>query len=524
MGLEIKLETKEMDKDYLEKIKDIEIIDNKTALYFDRKYINELKSYDEIKEYFEYFVCKIDFPPNYVFYEKGDCNFGIEKFQNIMDKAILEKTFNDIKYIKQNSEGKVEEKKFITKWVDDKYKRIFKRMDFLPMNKVNIVSDVFVYNLFEGWNEKVLTEYEKDKHEKYLKPFLDLGLELCGGIKKYLDYLMNFLAHMIQFPNRRIPISFIIKGKQGTGKNVFLNAIGGLMDSKNYISSSNPKDFFGDYAEGFYHKILINMNECEGRDTFEFEGKLKSFISEEKITMNPKFMRPIEIQNYARLIIFSNKSTPIPIDVKSKDRRYVVYQTTDKYLDKKYSAVFWNRLVEHFKRPEFIAALYNELNNRDISKWNFIKERPITDAYIEMCKNYIPIEALYFENLINTKEYELLECRKQTKTNTKETKQIDDMNEIKIKGTDLYENYIEWCRKYNFIKEITPNIRSFNLKLKELEFPIVSVAFEGTIRYKFFPKDIYKMLSKKMWLSNDNYIEDEKEEIDESFMEEMFNV
>ena len=50
------------------------------------------------------------------------------------------------------------------------------------------------------------------------------------------------------------------------------------------------------------------MNECEGRDTFVFEGKLKSFISEEKITMNPKFMRPVQINNYAEINIFGTPS------------------------------------------------------------------------------------------------------------------------------------------------------------------------------------------------------------------------
>jgi hypothetical protein len=30
--------------------------------------------------------------------------------------------------------------------------------------------------------------------------------------------------------------------------------------------------FFGDHAEGFYKMLLISMNECEGKDTFDFEG------------------------------------------------------------------------------------------------------------------------------------------------------------------------------------------------------------------------------------------------------------
>ena len=136
--------------------------------------------------------------------------------------------------------------------------------------------------------------------------------------------MLKYIADIIQNPQKKNPIAFIVKGKQGTGKNVWLNAVGNILGLQHYISSSNPKDFLGDYAEGFYHKLLVNMNECEGKDTFDFEGRIKSFITEDKITLNRKFVQPITIMNLARLIIFTNKPNPIPIDIRSKDRRYVV--------------------------------------------------------------------------------------------------------------------------------------------------------------------------------------------------------
>ena len=74
-------------------------------------------------------------------------------------------------------------------------------------------------------------------------------------------------------------------------------------------------------AEGAYRKLLVNVNEAESKDTFQNEGQFKSFITEDTIVVNPKYVRPTKIANHARLIITSNKPNPIPIDVKSKDRR-----------------------------------------------------------------------------------------------------------------------------------------------------------------------------------------------------------
>ena len=138
---------------------------------------------------------------------------------------------------------------------------------------------------------------------------------------------------MIQKPAERLPIAFILKGAQGTGKSLLVDTIGELLGRKHYITSSKPEDFFGTFAEGFLNKLLVNMNECEGKDTIDFEGRLKSFITESSITINQKGIRPFQVNNYARLIITTNKQNPIKIDITSKDRRYIVFQSTNKFID-----------------------------------------------------------------------------------------------------------------------------------------------------------------------------------------------
>ena len=102
-------------------------------------------------------------------------------------------------------------------------------------------------------------------------------------------------------------VSFILKGKQGVGKNLILNTIGNLINKEHYITTSNSQDLFGNYAEGFVKKLLVNLNEAEGKDNFEFSSKIKSFITEDTINVNPKFIRPTQIRNVARLITTSNK-------------------------------------------------------------------------------------------------------------------------------------------------------------------------------------------------------------------------
>ena len=490
MGFDLQFDEKLMNEDYLE-ILDNHIISSKsldeTKLEtFDTKYFSELKSYVHKKHYFEHFVCKVLRPdPAYIYIESRN---GVEELCFYSQGKITE-TFNHLKSGERYDNG--EEEKFMTRWLNDESIKCFNKMDFLPFNERTPLPDD-IFNLFRGFNENVTHEYDISKSTKILKPFMDLGIQLCGGNQAHLDYLLKYLADIIQHPERKNPIAFIIKGKQGTGKNVFLAAIGNTLGKHHYITSSNPKDFFGDYAEGFYHKLLVNMNECEGKDTFDFEGRIKSFITEDTITLNRKFVQPITIANLARLIIFSNKPNPIPIDVRSKDRRYVVYETTEHYLQSQYGTLFWKQLVAHFNKPEFIACLYNYLNTLDLTKIDWRAERPITAAYLQMCKLYVPTEALFLEHkLVKALEVDkLCASADETRMNHSFEKQ---WREEGISGTELFKDYTSFCKEFGFYKEnggYQKNIKSFYGKLAELELPMIQKKPNNLTTFSFTIKDV----------------------------------
>jgi hypothetical protein len=465
--------------------------------HFDSEYMNSFKnSYKNQKNYFESFISKVLRPePQYIYIEGAK---DIGKTSCIFSETNITTAFKHIKTNKTVGD-ETKECSFTKLWLNDGNIKCYNKLDFIPYNGfAPQQTEKTVYNLFTGYNPKIYTEYNKEKKDIILKPFKDLGIELCGGNITHFNYFYAFLAHMIQKPNEKVPICFIFKGKQGTGKNVFLNAVGNIIGADHYISSANPKDFFGDYAEGFYHKLLVNMNECEGKDTFDFEGKIKSFITEDTITINPKNVRPTQIQNVARTIIFTNKPNPIPIDVKSIDRRFCVFKTTDKYLEKKYGRNFWTKLVEHFNKPEFIACLYDDLNGIDFTKIDWRVERPITEAYKEMCKLYVPVLALFFENYTNRFRGSVWAVE-----DGKHKKMVSFTTEQNHKNKEVYEEYVVFCKEHGFSsdKSFQTSIQKFNGFMTELEIPHIIVKSYGINEFRFTPKAIYDHLLAKKWIN-----------------------
>jgi len=492
--------------------------DNTKLDRFNTNYFMTLGSYELKKKYFEKFVCKVLRPEPVYIYCETETNMSNDLCIYSQNKIIETfKHLNFIDYVEKGDNIVEVKKSFIMEWIEDEHLLEYNKLDFVPYNENKPIKDKDrIFNTFRGFNPLRKTKYDATKKEALLKPFKDLWLQLCGGEQKNFDYFYKFIAQMFQEPNKRIPVAFIIKGKQGTGKNVGLEAIGNVLGRNHYKSSCNPKDFFGDYAEGFVNQLLVNMNECEGKDTFDFEGKIKGFISEDQITLNQKYLRPIPIANLARTIIYTNKANPIPIDVRSKDRRFVVYQTTDYFLDKKYGTLFWTKLISHFNRPDFIACLYDDLMSQDISKMDWKGSRPITQAYMDMCKLYVPVEVLFFEDYcINHKiQPQFLSSNVY----------IDKIECVET-GTELYKLFNEFCSKYKFNRTGERNIKSFYSRIIELELPFKMTIPQNIKTYHFNTHELLTFFKEKAWIdrSDDDVIDISQDNSGEEF-DDLFNI
>jgi len=515
-GYKVEFEIKVMEAQYTisdyRKVKDFSDVDFGVNLVkFDQKYMDGLKddgpnnTYQLKRTYFENFFCKIQEPEPIILFKNGTSR------PNMLTPTSASQLLKPVKSGMISTLGHAIP--FYDAWSTDVDHRYYSSCDFMPYNK-GLPSDESVYNLFEGFNPDIYGETLTDKQRvKLITPYLDLVQELCGGNDEHAMYFHKFIGHIFQYPDQRPPIAIIFKGKQGTGKNMVLDAIGNMLDNKHYITSSRPTDFFGEYAEGYYRKLLVNLNEAEGKDTFEFEGKMKSFITEDTLTMNAKYMRPITIKNHARTIITTNKPNPIPIDTKSADRRYVVFQTTDKYLTK--SSKYWTGLHNQFRKPKCMSALYQFFMKLDLENMNWIKGRPITNAYKEMCALYNPIEALFFEYFHDNEMWENYECQ-------------DSMDEITIPINQLFSEYERFCKMNRFLKDDTKAIstRTFLSRvMNELEMPVKRSRTNSSKNVVFKPKEVYDHIYDRKWIKTyrdeeDDAAEDVGEDAPDGYFDE----
>lgn len=564
-GFDLLYLIKPMDEDFMDKLVEAKHsveIENEETSNFNFDECVKLVSYEDKKTYFEKYHCKVEQPClAYVKIMNIQDNGG-----NINKRFIFMKETEMSGVYKQLRSGKVDkqgnETKFITEWLNDQQLRRYDYMDFRPYNgcgKIDYTENgLKILNLFAGYNNVINYSFEKEDRDTLIKPWRHLVYHLCGGVKKHLTYFEHFIAHMIKYPNKKLDKSIIIKGQEGTGKNTALYPIGAIINKEHFISSANPDDFFGNHAEGFYHKLLVNMNECEGKSTFQYEGKIKSFITEDKVTINPKFERPTTVDNLSRLIIFSNKQNPIYIGSMDGDRRWVVFETTSHYIDtdeetgeRNFTQEDWRDLNEYFKKPEFLSALYDYFNSLDVDNYDFTKNRPITKAYKAMVKRNIPAHVLFLEEFIGQRQFEYL-CRHDIKkgifkvkdrkveimgevmNNEHETLTYDEYvlmipqnkeectdynNTVSFVGAELFNAFNKWCDKYKYSK-IDMNFRAFYDMLHGLNLGFSEAENNGVRVMKFTPKQVWDgLVDKKLIILKDedyNIVEMPAETVEET--------
>ena len=105
-----------------------------------------------------------------------------------------------------------------------------------------------------------------------------------------------------------------------------------------------------------------------------FPNKLKPLITERTVSVNVKYGPQMEVENYARFIMFSNHTAPL--DLEAGDRRYFVFESKTEPRDDAY----YDRLHEFVEDPKGIEAIYAFLMRRDLSAFNPHRRPPMTDA------------------------------------------------------------------------------------------------------------------------------------------------
>ena len=453
-------------------------------LYTDEELdIDELADYETTKKNFEenYFMIlnPVIFGMEYTFkgertyalYKKSDFISLVDHFQYIEEK------------VGKTGRRTIIKKSFFPEWLKDRKRRQYKSLDFYPIHDKIISPEYF--NTFKGFkmNNDSYDYTIGEQEEKDLESFLNHLKFLSDNDEKSYLYLLNYFSQLIQQTHILPKVILLWKSPQGFGKGIIKQFFEEMMGFKYVWICPKIEQLLGKHNEDLADKILIFIDELEGKKGFEFKEELKNIAVEPTISINPKGLKPYDISNFTRFIILSNNSNPVSIP--PDDRRFVVIQSRQP----KPTRHYFNNLGRILKNKSSMYHIFNYFKNFNITL-DLANDRPITDAY-DCMKNsqqnpiYSYLDELFSRDLID----DYLE------------KEDDDYlihmksDNIFIKSSIFYHSFKSYLEKYN-LQHIKPSYSGVKMSLFNLGVERKSKRIKGNVGdYYIFDK---KLLESKL--------------------------
>ena len=316
---------------------------------------------------------------------------------------------------------------FFNEWLADENRRSYRKMEFLPP-PVECPKDVF--NLFTGfeyhrWDD---VEYTDDTD---ISVFLNHLRILAGRDKteEVYQYLINYLAHLIQKPGELPMVAIAIKSLPGIGKNSFFEPfVENILGPKFLLSTAQAGNVTGDYAD-LNEKLVVIMDEA-GKDAFETKDAMKALITNNNIMNGGKYEQKKNIKNFSRFLFFTNNH--IPVVIEQNGRRVQCIEIIDKPQLKPY----FENLAKAFTDKSRLLKFVDFLKARDLSEWS-ATNRIKTNYYEQLESITIPIPAKFIDYILSNEEKDI----------------------IKMSASTLYEKYKRFIdNNYSSkIKKMSPN-------------------------------------------------------------------
>lgn len=247
------------------------------------------------------------------------------------------------------------------------------------------------YNLWRGW----AIEPRKGDWSKMQRLIRDV---LCGGDAESYDYVVRWMAHMVQHPSRPAEVALVFKGRKGTGKGTLCRALVELA-GKHGRHVTSPDHFTGRFNEHLADTILLFVDEGFWAGDKKAEGQLKGLVTEKTLTFEGKGKPIVQGPNQLHVVMASNEDWVVPAT--ADERRFAVFEADDAAA----------RAFPHFadliedggaERTRIMAAMLHDLLRMDLGDWHPRRSIPQTRALLDQKMEGLrktPLDAWWYDCL-----------------------------------------------------------------------------------------------------------------------------
>lgn len=199
---------------------------------------------------------------------------------------------------------------------------------------------------------------------------------LCSGDRASADYVLRWIAFMLQRPGTSPEAAICFRGREGTGKGTLARALMAIAGAHG-LTVSSPQQFAGRFNAHLRNVAFLFADEAFWPGHKEAEGVLKQLVTEPVVSYEGKGADIVSGRNLVHLMMASNNDWIVPAGLDA--RRFAVFDVSD---ERRNDKAFFGALNAQMAAGG-LAAMLHDLLALDVSGWHPSRGIPQTQALAE---------------------------------------------------------------------------------------------------------------------------------------------
>jgi hypothetical protein len=234
-------------------------------------------------------------------------------------------------------------------WLEWKGRRAYKNVVFLP--GVEEVPEG-TFNMWPGWGVEPDPSGRCDRFYDFVRRII------CRGNEEHYEWLLTFLAHMVQRSMERPETAVALRGGQGVGKTFFGKVFKRLLGSS-HITVNRFEQITKSFNKHLEGCLLLQCEEAVWGGHHSSAGILKDLVTGDTLMIEQKYVDPVERPNFLRMLITSNEDWIWPADI--DDRRLAAFDVSDERANDR---DYFRAIADELEQGGYGRLLYDLLNYR----------------------------------------------------------------------------------------------------------------------------------------------------------------
>ncbi len=216
---------------------------------------------------------------------------------------------------------------------------------------------------------------------------------VCAGEEHTYEYLIRYMAHMVQKPEEKPGVMIALLGGQGTGKGMYFRLLQAIWPCST-LMVSDIEQVIGRFNSCLERNYVICMDEALFAGDRKSMDRLKSIVTEPVLQIEQKHQPSRAIQSLHRIFAASNHAHFGNIE--NDDRRFVFLKVSDIYQK---DTVYFSSIAQAINDPSTIGALLYYLSKKDLNTFN-VRQKPNTALHVnQKIKSLTGFDRFWFEIL-----------------------------------------------------------------------------------------------------------------------------